>query len=121
MVAEAGRRPFHQVADDRNSAEQRVAGEAEQSPADLLAKIARRSVAHAAEQHQHRNAEIFEQADAAQVLEEYEITPESLVRLMTNLLADDQRRQRMSEAAAALLPEHAAERIADIMELSKRC
>ncbi len=70
----------------------------------------------AAERHQHRNAALFEEAGAAEVLEESEITPESLVRLITNLLADDQRRQRMSCAAEALLPIHAAERIADIME-----
>jgi len=70
----------------------------------------------AAERHQHRNAAIFEQAGAAEMLEESDITPENLVRLITNLLADDQRRQRMSEAAATLLPEHAAEKIAEIME-----
>ncbi|MBM3857408.1 MAG: UDP-N-acetylglucosamine--N-acetylmuramyl-(pentapeptide) pyrophosphoryl-undecaprenol N-acetylglucosamine transferase, partial [Verrucomicrobia bacterium] len=73
----------------------------------------------AAERHQHCNATIFEQAGAAQMLEESEITPEILVRLITNLLADDQRRQRMSEAAATLLPAHAAEKIGDIMEEEK--
>ena len=70
----------------------------------------------AAERHQHRNAALFEQAGAAEVLEEAETTPESLVRLITNLLADDRRRERMAEAATALLPAHAAEHIADIME-----
>lgn len=70
----------------------------------------------AAERHQHRNAVIFQQAGAAEVLDESEITPEILVRLVTNLLGDQQRRQRMSEAARSLLPEHAAEKIADIME-----
>ena len=70
----------------------------------------------AAEHHQHRNAAIFEQAGASEVLEESDITPESLVRLITNLLGDESRRQRMSEAAAALLPHHAAETIADVME-----
>ena len=73
----------------------------------------------AAERHQHRNAALFEQAGAAEVLEESETTPESLVRLITNLLADDRRRERMAEAASTLLPAHAAEKIADIMELSK--
>lgn len=73
----------------------------------------------AAEQHQHRNAALFQEAGAAEVLEESEITPESLVRLIANLLVDDQRRQRMSEAAAKMLPEQAAEKIAGIMEEGK--
>lgn len=70
----------------------------------------------AAERHQHRNAALFKEAGAAEVLEESEITPESLVRLITNLLTDHERCQRMSHAAEALLPAHAAEKIADIME-----
>lgn len=73
----------------------------------------------AAERHQHRNASIFEQAGAAEVLEESTITPESLVRLITHLLEDDRRRQRMSEAAGALLPSHAAEKIADLLVADK--
>lgn len=70
----------------------------------------------AAERHQHRNAAIFEQAGAAEVLEESEIVPERFVRLVTNLLKDEPRRARMAESAKALLPAHAAEKIADIME-----
>ncbi len=70
----------------------------------------------AAERHQHRNAILFEEAGAAEVLEESETTPENLVRLIANLLEDDRRRERMAEAAMTLLPEHAAEKIAEIME-----
>ena len=72
----------------------------------------------AAERHQHHNAAIFKEAGAAEVLEESEITPESLTRLIANLLGDERRRERMSQAATALLPEHAAEEIATIMEQS---
>jgi UDP-N-acetylglucosamine--N-acetylmuramyl-(pentapeptide) pyrophosphoryl-undecaprenol N-acetylglucosamine transferase len=70
----------------------------------------------AAERHQHRNAALFEQAGAAEVLEESEMTPESFVRLITNLLGDSRRRERMAEAATTLLPSHAAETIAHVME-----
>ncbi|MCF7729847.1 MAG: undecaprenyldiphospho-muramoylpentapeptide beta-N-acetylglucosaminyltransferase [Chthoniobacterales bacterium] len=74
----------------------------------------------AAEQHQHRNAAIFQQAGAAEVLEESEITPEILVRLITNLLDDSARRARMAHAASIILPRHAAEAVADVME-GKKC
>ena len=70
----------------------------------------------AAEYHQHRNAAIFKEAGASEVLEESEITPESLVCLITRLLGDKACREKMSEAAAGILPHHAAELIADEME-----
>jgi UDP-N-acetylglucosamine--N-acetylmuramyl-(pentapeptide) pyrophosphoryl-undecaprenol N-acetylglucosamine transferase len=70
----------------------------------------------AAERHQHFNASVFEEAGAAAVLEESEITPEILVRLIANLLGDTNRRERMSYAASTLLPRHAAEAVADVME-----
>lgn len=70
----------------------------------------------AAERHQHHNAAIFEQAGASEVLEESEITPEILVRLITNLLGDPNRRARMSHAASMILPRYAAKAVADVME-----
>lgn len=69
----------------------------------------------AAERHQHHNAAIFQQAGASELLEESDITPEGLVRLITNLLGDERRRERMSAAAVGLLPQHAAEAAADVL------
>ncbi|MFZ4116656.1 MAG: undecaprenyldiphospho-muramoylpentapeptide beta-N-acetylglucosaminyltransferase [Chthoniobacterales bacterium] len=70
----------------------------------------------AAEQHQHRNAAIFQQAGAAEVLEESEITPKILVRLIMNLLDDSIRRERMAHAASVILPPYAATAVAEVME-----
>ncbi len=70
----------------------------------------------AAERHQHFNAAVFEEAGAATVLEESEITPEILVRLIANLLGDKHRRERMSDAASRILPRYAAQAVADVME-----
>lgn len=69
----------------------------------------------AAERHQHFNAAVFEKAGAAAVLEESEITPEILVRLIANLLKDHHRREAMSHAASMILPRHAAEAVADAL------
>ena len=70
----------------------------------------------AAERHQHQNAAIFQAAGASEVLEESEITPEALARLITNLLGDENRRARMAEEAKKILPAKAAEAVADMME-----
>lgn len=74
----------------------------------------------AAEQHQHRNADIFKQAGAAEVLEESAVTPKKLVSLITNILNDSKRCEQMSHAASMILPRHAAEAVADVMEQSER-
>lgn len=74
----------------------------------------------AAERHQHINASIFKEAGAAEVLEESEITPEGLVQLINKLLEDKSLRKSMSQKAHLLLPENAAETVADIMENEER-
>ncbi|MBX9742484.1 MAG: undecaprenyldiphospho-muramoylpentapeptide beta-N-acetylglucosaminyltransferase [Chthoniobacterales bacterium] len=73
----------------------------------------------AAERHQHFNAAVFEKAGAAALLEESEMTPEVFVRLLANLLKDHPRRERMAHAASMILPRHAAEAVADVMEDSR--
>lgn len=70
----------------------------------------------AADRHQHANAAVFKSAGASEVLEESEIKPQKLVELMKSLLHDQQRCDRMSQAAQSLLPREAAVRVADIME-----
>jgi UDP-N-acetylglucosamine--N-acetylmuramyl-(pentapeptide) pyrophosphoryl-undecaprenol N-acetylglucosamine transferase len=74
----------------------------------------------ASECHQHRNAEAFRDAGAAEVLEEKNIDPESLALLVTNLLADERRRERMSAAAATVLPRGSSGLVADVLEEAVR-
>jgi UDP-N-acetylglucosamine--N-acetylmuramyl-(pentapeptide) pyrophosphoryl-undecaprenol N-acetylglucosamine transferase len=70
----------------------------------------------AADHHQHRNAEAFRDAGAAEFLEEKSTDPEALSLLVRNLLADDRRRERMAAAAGSVLPRGAAGLVADVME-----
>lgn len=70
----------------------------------------------AADHHQHRNAESFRDAGAAELLEEKSADPESFALLIRNLLADDRRRDRMAVAASGVLPQGAAELVADVLE-----
>ncbi len=74
----------------------------------------------AADRHQHRNAEAFRDAGAAEFLEEKTADPEAFALLVKNLLADGRRRERMATAAAAVLPKGAAGLVADVMEEAAR-
>ena len=66
----------------------------------------------AADDHQRRNAEQMEQAGAATMLVEAELTPEKLLSLLTRLLGDRAALERMSDQARQLAHPDAAERIA---------
>ena len=68
----------------------------------------------AADDHQKRNAEALERVGAAVMLEESELTPESLVETISVLLGDPQRLQKMGEAAHALAHPNAASEIAQM-------
>ncbi len=57
---------------------------------------------HVTHHHQEVNAEVFEQAGAAEVLSEIETDGAILCRHVTALLADPQRRQAMAAAARSL-------------------
>jgi UDP-N-acetylglucosamine--N-acetylmuramyl-(pentapeptide) pyrophosphoryl-undecaprenol N-acetylglucosamine transferase len=67
----------------------------------------------AAEDHQTFNAKIFERAGAAALLQEREITGESLARKLRWFLDDPARLADMSTRCARLAPQHAAERVAE--------
>lgn len=66
----------------------------------------------AADDHQRKNAEQMEQAGAASLLVEAELTQEKLLALLRRLLADRAALERMSDAARQLAHPDAAERIA---------
>ena len=71
---------------------------------------------YAADDHQTRNAEIFERAGAAFILKESELTPESLVQRIRDLVDRPEQRRRMAEKSSQLAPRDAAKRVAATME-----
>ena len=71
--------------------------------------------------HQQANARWLDNAGAALVIEETEVTPETLLEAVTGLLDDPGRLGRMAAAASSLGRPDAAERVADILtELGSR-
>ena len=74
----------------------------------------------ASEHHQHRNAEAFRDAGASEVLEEKNTDPEALALLVSNLLIDDRRRERMSAAVSTILPRGSSGLVADVLEEAAR-
>jgi UDP-N-acetylglucosamine--N-acetylmuramyl-(pentapeptide) pyrophosphoryl-undecaprenol N-acetylglucosamine transferase len=71
---------------------------------------------HAAENHQALNAEIFEQAGAAKVLEQANATGENLVRALRGMLGSDSALTAMSESARVLGMGDAAVRVVKTIE-----
>ena len=74
---------------------------------------------HAAENHQALNAEIFDRAGAAAVLDETAATGKILAEKVRALIDDPAGMQRMSERFQQLAPRNAAERVADVIEKYK--
>ena len=73
--------------------------------------------ARAADDHQRVNAKAMEAKAAAVVVEEKELTGESLARAIASLLQDDVRLAAMGRAARALSRPDAAARVADLLEV----
>jgi UDP-N-acetylglucosamine--N-acetylmuramyl-(pentapeptide) pyrophosphoryl-undecaprenol N-acetylglucosamine transferase len=69
----------------------------------------------AADDHQRRNAEVFEKAGAAVVIAQKDL-PAALPRVLEAIVSDVAARRRMSEAARSLARPDAAARIADRVE-----
>src|SRR5271154_4972026 len=72
----------------------------------------------AADDHQTFNARIFEQAGAARILVESKTTPETLHRVVAELLTNKPMRNLMAEAARSLAGIDAAKRVAEEIEAS---
>jgi UDP-N-acetylglucosamine--N-acetylmuramyl-(pentapeptide) pyrophosphoryl-undecaprenol N-acetylglucosamine transferase len=68
----------------------------------------------AADDHQKRNAEALERAGAAVMIEEKQLTGESLVKVVGALLLEPVRRMKMAQAAHKFAHPEAATEIADI-------
>jgi len=71
---------------------------------------------HAADDHQTRNAEVFEAAGAAILAHEFELSARKLASLVTSILTDMPTHQRMAQAAETLAVPDAAERICTAIE-----
>jgi UDP-N-acetylglucosamine--N-acetylmuramyl-(pentapeptide) pyrophosphoryl-undecaprenol N-acetylglucosamine transferase len=68
---------------------------------------------HATARHQDANAAWLSDAGAAVVIDDSQLDPNTLVRIVGDLFADPQRLERMSAASRALARPDAAERIAE--------
>jgi len=75
---------------------------------------------YAAENHQLLNAEMFARHGSAEVLEESRVSGDTLSSLIDKLLKNGARVRQSSEQPHALAPETAANRIAEIIERSRK-
>ena len=74
----------------------------------------------AADDHQRKNAEVLQQAGAAEVIEQRDLSGAALAERIVGLLGDPGRRQRMAKAARALARPDAARVIVDrALELAR--
>lgn len=116
--------PFHHRMEEAYSAADLVVSRAGAASLSELSHFSLPSILipfpFAADLHQHRNAEAFRDAEAAEFLEEKSTDPEALALLIRNLLSDDRRRERMASAASTVLPRGAADRVADVLEGAAR-
>lgn len=70
----------------------------------------------AADDHQTRNAEVFDSAGAGKLVQERDLTPEKLAALATSILQDLPTYKRMAKAARALAVPDAADRVGAAIE-----
>ena len=70
----------------------------------------------AADDHQTKNAEIFDKAGAGILVKETDLSPEKLASTVGLILKDDKKRANMKAAARKLAHDDAAEQIAKIIE-----
>ncbi len=66
---------------------------------------------YAADDHQTANAKVFLEAGAAKLIQQKDMTPQSLAKLLTNLLSDDAALKEMSSAARSLAVPDAPEKV----------
>ncbi|MFK7851983.1 MAG: undecaprenyldiphospho-muramoylpentapeptide beta-N-acetylglucosaminyltransferase [Akkermansiaceae bacterium] len=66
---------------------------------------------YAADDHQTANAKVFSEAGAAELVQQDKLTPDSLAKRITNLLANHEKRSEMSAAAKALAVPNAPDQV----------
>jgi UDP-N-acetylglucosamine--N-acetylmuramyl-(pentapeptide) pyrophosphoryl-undecaprenol N-acetylglucosamine transferase len=70
---------------------------------------------HAAEDHQTRNAEIFEKAGAARLMRESDLNADTLADTVREIFNDPRKAGEMKKAAQKLAVKNSAEKIADML------
>ena len=70
----------------------------------------------AAEDHQTRNAEIFDKAGAAKMLQEKDLNADILADTVRSILTDSKKANVMKLAAQKMAVRNSAEKIADLIE-----
>jgi len=112
--------PFHHRMEEAYSAADLAISRAGASSLSEISQFALPSILipypFATDDHQTANAGIYVRAGAAEMLTENGTSAESLSAMISNLLSDDARRERMSLATRRIPPSNAAENVADVME-----
>lgn len=70
---------------------------------------------HAAEDHQTRNAEIFDKAGAARLMRESELNADTLAEAVRSIINDPRKAGEMKKAAQKMAVKNSAEKIADLL------
>ncbi|NJM37394.1 MAG: UDP-N-acetylglucosamine--N-acetylmuramyl-(pentapeptide) pyrophosphoryl-undecaprenol N-acetylglucosamine transferase [Akkermansiaceae bacterium] len=71
---------------------------------------------YAADDHQTRNAEVFDHSGAGKLVQERDLNPEKLASFATSILQDLPTHQRMAKAASSLAIPNAADRVCAAIE-----
>ncbi len=112
--------PFHHRMEEAYSAADLVISRAGEASLSELSQFGLPSILipypYATDDHQTFNANVFVGAGAAELLPEPRISPDAFSALICNLLGNDARRQKMADAARAVLPKDAAGNVADEIE-----
>jgi UDP-N-acetylglucosamine--N-acetylmuramyl-(pentapeptide) pyrophosphoryl-undecaprenol N-acetylglucosamine transferase len=71
---------------------------------------------HAADDHQTCNAQVYVKVNAAEMIQESELSPQKMAELLASLLTDDQKRATLRAGMLKLSPVGAADAICDAIE-----
>ncbi len=111
---------FHHRMEEAYSAADVVVSRAGASSLSELSQFGLPSVLipypYATDDHQTANAKIYARQGAAEMLPEKGTGPEMLAAMISNLLSDDNRRERMSVASRRIPPGSAATNVADVLQ-----
>ncbi|HEY5769785.1 MAG TPA: glycosyltransferase, partial [Terrimicrobium sp.] len=112
--------PFHHRMEEAYSAADFVVSRAGAASLSELSHFGLPSVLvpypYATDDHQSSNAKVFVDAGAAELQTERRLDPQTFSALLTNLLTDNNRRERMAAAARTILPRDAAGNVANEIE-----
>jgi len=112
--------PFHHRMEEAYSASDLVISRAGASSLSEISQFGLPSILipypFATDDHQKANAQIYSQAGAAELVTEKEAAPEAFAEMITHLLNDSARREKMAATARKIAPSTAASNVADVLE-----